>query len=78
LIYLYPWAVSLISAHLTTAGDFEFTLTGPPGAYTVLGSADLVAWSTPGTLTNILGTALFTDSMVKSKLHNLYRGRTEP
>jgi hypothetical protein len=59
-------------------GAFEFTLTGPPGAYTVLGSTDLAAWSTQGTLTNALGAAIFTDLTVKNSLQNFYQARIGP
>jgi hypothetical protein len=63
--------VSLGSGKRTTAGAFEFTLTGPPGAYTILGSADVGrAWSELGTLTNELGIAIFNDSTVTNSLQN--------
>jgi internalin A len=74
-VYTYPAAVSLRSGQHTTAGAFEFTLTGPPGAYTILGSVDLAVWSEVGTLTNELGTAVFPDVTVKNSLQNFYRAR---
>jgi hypothetical protein len=75
-VYVYPVAVSLVSGQRTIAGAFEFTLTGPPGAYTIMGSANLAAWSELGTLTNEIGTAVFTDLTVTNSLQNFYRART--
>jgi internalin A len=74
-IYTYPLTVILGAGHETTDGAFEFTLTGPPGTYTILGSADLAAWSELTTLTNELGTALFSDLVVKNSLQKFYRAR---
>jgi len=77
-VYAYPLEVSLVSGQPTMAGAFEFTLTGPPGAYTILGSSDLATWSELGTLTNELGTAVFNDLTVTNSSQNFYRARTAP
>jgi internalin A len=74
----FPLTVSLDSGRRTTAGTFQFALTGPPGAYTILGSADLAAWSELGTLTNKLGIAVFIDLTVTNSLQNFYRVRPAP
>ena len=65
-------------AQRTLAGAFEFTLTGPPGAYTVLNSTDLAAWSESGTLTNNLGSAVFTDVAANQSPRKFYRARSAP
>ena len=70
LVYTYPVAVSLVSGQRAIDGTFEFTLTGPPGIYTVLASL--------GTLTNEFGRAVFTDLTVTNSLQNFYRARLAP
>ncbi len=77
-VYTYPVAVSLVSAQRTMAEAFEFMLTGPPGAYTILGSADLAIWSELGTLNNLLGRSVFIDLTVTNSLQNFYRARSAP
>src|SRR6266404_2667518 len=74
-VYTYPLAVSLVSGKGTMAGAFEFTLTGPPGIYTVLSSANLAAWSELGTLTNNLATAIFTDAEATNSSQKFYRAQ---
>jgi hypothetical protein len=59
-------------------GAFEFTLTGPPGTYAILDSTDLATWGELGTLTNELGSAVFTDSSSPDPSRNFYRARTAP
>jgi hypothetical protein len=63
------------SAHLTAPEAFEFTLTGPPGIYTIFGSADLVAWNELGRTINILGSAVFADSTASLSTRKFYRAR---
>ena len=77
-VYTYPLAVSLVSPQRTLASGFGFTLTGPPDAYTILGSADLGTWNELGTLTNTLGAAIFTDVEAKNSSHKFYRARLTP
>jgi hypothetical protein len=61
--------------HLTPSEAFEFTLNGPPGLYTIFGSADLTAWNELGIATNILGRAVFTDSTASLSARKFYRAR---
>ncbi len=75
-VFTYPLALSLVLPRRTAAGAFEFTLTGPPGIYTVLGSADLVAWSNLGTATNNLGSIVFTDAEAHLSQQEFYRLRS--
>jgi formylglycine-generating enzyme required for sulfatase activity len=62
-VFTYPLAVSLVSPRRTVTGAFEFTLAGPPGNYAILGSANLTAWSPFATMTNQLGSTVFTDAI---------------
>jgi len=75
-VFTYPLAVQLTSPRRTLAGSFQFTITGPPGIYTLLASANLAAWSELGTATNSLGTALFTDAGTFLFPQKFYRARS--
>ena len=77
-VFTYPLAVRLISPRRTGAAAFEFALIGPPGIYTVLGSADLAAWSELGTATNQLGSAAFTHLAALLSPQKFYRARSAP
>src|SRR5262249_10167304 len=59
LVFTYPLAVRLVSPSRTMIGAFELMLTGPPGIYNVLGSADLSTWHEVGLATNTLGSVAF-------------------
>jgi hypothetical protein len=59
-VFTYPLAVQLVRPRPLT-GAFQFGLTGPPGVYAILGSADLTAWSQAGIATNTLGSISFVD-----------------
>lgn len=74
-VFTYSLTIQLASPRLTALGAFEFTLTGPPGVYTVLGSADLATWSELGSATNLLGSADFTDLTAGLSTRKLYRAR---
>jgi hypothetical protein len=71
-VYTYPLDVSLVAPQRTVTGAFTFTLTGPPAAYSIFGSTDLVAWSTMGTLANTLGSAVFSDSSASNAAQKFY------
>jgi hypothetical protein len=72
-IFTYPLAIRMDAPRLT-AEAFEFTLKGPPGNYTVFGSADLAAWTELGTATNIFGSTVFTDATTILSPRRFYRG----
>ncbi len=74
-VFTYPLAVSLASPRRTATGGFEFTLTGPPGNYAVLSSANLTVFSVLGTATNLLGSAVFTDAQAHLSAQNFYRAQ---
>jgi hypothetical protein len=63
-VFTYPPALRLASPQRTATGAFKFTLTGPPGRYTILTSTNLSNWSASGAMTNVVGSADFTDSAV--------------
>jgi len=77
-VHTYPLAVSLVSPHRTVADAFEFTLTGPPGIYAVLGSADIAAWSELAAVTNQLGGIVFTDAEANFSSQKFYRVLSAP
>jgi hypothetical protein len=77
-VFTYPLAVSTVSPRRTLAGAFEFTLTGPPGAYAILGSTDLAAWSALDVVTNSLGSIDFTDATAHLSQQKFYRVRSMP
>jgi len=68
----------LLSPRRTGAAAFELTITGSPGIYAVLGSADLAAWSDLGTLTNQLGNAVVIDAEADFSQQKFYRARFAP
>jgi hypothetical protein len=74
--FIYPLTIQLSSPHRTSVGAFEFALTGPPGVYTVLATADLATWSILAPLTNELGSAVFTDATAKLVRQKFYRVRS--
>ena len=76
-VFTYPLATRLVSPRRTVAGALEFTLTGPPGAYAVLGSTNLVAWSVLGAATNVLGSAVFSDASAALSARKFYRARLQ-
>jgi formylglycine-generating enzyme required for sulfatase activity len=61
-VFTYPLAVSLASPRRTATGAFEFGVAGPPGNYAVLSSTNLTAWRALATVTNQLGSTVFTDA----------------
>ena len=63
-MFTYPPARRLSSPQRTATGAFKFTLTGPPGRYSIQTSTNLSEWSDESIATNVVGTADFTDSGV--------------
>jgi hypothetical protein len=72
-VITYPVAISLIAPHLREDHNFDFEVTGPPGVYTILQSADLASWSTLGLATNTLGSINFTDVTANLSSQKFYR-----
>jgi formylglycine-generating enzyme required for sulfatase activity len=59
-VFTYPLTIQLVRKE-QPIGAFRFGITGPPGDYTILSSADLASWSVLGTAANPLGSVFFTD-----------------
>jgi hypothetical protein len=74
----YPLAASLTPAPQPVLGSVKITLNGPPGIYTVLGSTNLTSWDVSGSLTNNLGSAIFTDLDTNRPPTKFYRARFAP
>ncbi len=77
-VFTYPLAVRLVSPHQTAAGAFEFTLTGPPGIYSILSSTDLTMLNDSGKATNNFGSAVFIDGEARFSPQKFYRARSTP
>ena len=72
---VYP-IFGLSNATRVPGEGFRFTLTGATGrVYTLENTVDLVNWSTLATLTNQMGSILFTDQPAPSPPRRFYRGR---
>jgi hypothetical protein len=76
-VFTYPLTVQLIRLR-QPLGAFQFAVTGPPGVYAVLGSTNLAVWSEVGTVTNPLGTIVFTDVEAHLSPQKFYRARSIP
>ena len=72
-VFAYPLAIGLLKPRQTLDNAFSFVLAGPPGIYAVLGSTDLVAWSSLGAVTNTLGSIAFTDGEASFSQQKFYR-----
>jgi len=72
-VFAYPLTLQLILPDRTVDGAFDFTLTGPPGFYTVLSSTNLAAWSALGIATNTLGEVIFADAQATLSPQKFYR-----
>jgi formylglycine-generating enzyme required for sulfatase activity len=71
-VFTYPLTIQLIRLR-QPIGAFQFAVTGPPGVYAVLGSADLAVWNALGTVTNPLGSIVFTDVTAHLASQRFYR-----
>jgi len=76
-VFTYPDVPRLFRLRLPI-GAFQFALTGPPGAYSVLGSSDLTTWTEVGITTNTLGTLVFTDTTAHLSTNKFYRALLLP
>src|SRR5262249_16738295 len=71
-VFPYPLTVQLVRIR-QPVGAFQFAVTGPPGAYSILASTDLAGWSELGTVTNPLGAIVFTDVEAHLSPQKFYR-----
>lgn len=76
-VFTYPLTVELIRLR-QPIGAFQFAISGPPGAYTVLGSTNLADWSELVVLTNSVGKVVFTDGTAHLSPQKFYRTRNAP
>jgi hypothetical protein len=76
-VFTYPITVRLLRPR-TLVGAFQFGISGPPGAYTILDSTNLTVWSELGVTTNNLGSISFTDTTANGSPRKFYRVRAAP
>lgn len=76
-IFTYPLKVGLLKPQQNVEKNFEFTIAGPPGVYTILSSANLTTWSDFTVLTNQIGSVLFSDATAKFAPQKFYRVRKQ-
>lgn len=77
LVITYPLTVELAAPQLAAGGAFDFSVTGPPGIYTVFRSADLSVWNEQGFATNTIGAVQFLDATVPTPARRFYRARLQ-
>ena len=77
-VHRYPLAANLLPAAQPVLGSVKLTLNGPPGPYTVLGSTNLTSWNVSGSLTNNLGSAVFTDLDTNRPPRKFFRTQFAP
>ncbi len=70
-VLTYPLSVRLTRVRQPIAA-FQFVITGPPGAYTVLQSTNLLAWSAMRSVTNSMGAVTFTDGTANLSPQKFY------
>jgi len=71
-VFTYPLATQLVRP-LMLIGEFKFSITGPPGVYSVFGSTNLTTWSAVGVATNPLGSVSFHDVTANASPQKFYR-----
>ena len=76
-VYVYPLETRLIAEHQSSVGTFRFTLAGPPGSYRVQITADFSSWADLDAVTNVNGSAEFTDSSAGLRARSFYRVKME-
>jgi len=72
-VYTYPLVVSLSEPQVVNGGAFSFSVTGPPGVYSILDTTDLATWTQLGTVQNVIGSATFTDLQSTNSTQKFYR-----
>jgi hypothetical protein len=77
-VYVYPLTISLTAGQPMVAGAFTLTLAGPPGPYRVQVTSDFSAWSDLDLVSNVVGSAAFTDTSAGQRPRSFYRVKLEP
>ena len=73
-VFRYPLEIKLLRPR-PLVGAFQFGVTGPPGAYTVLASADLAVWNPVGFASNLVGSVSFVDETAPFVSRRFYRAQ---
>jgi hypothetical protein len=76
-VFSYPLMVSLAPTPQTPLGPFRFTVTGPPGHYTILTSTNLTTWSELGPSHIPLGEIIITDTTSQFSPRKFYRAQQQ-
>ena len=74
-VFAYPLAIRLTPWSPQPVGAFRFTITGPPGDYTILSSTNLADWSELGVSSIPLGSNTITDLTAQFSPQKFYRAR---
>ncbi len=74
-VYAYPLAPRFSAVSIDSGNDLSFVLTGPPGAYEISQSNDLVNWKASSALMNMFGSVTNRFSGVVSSSPSFYRVR---
>jgi formylglycine-generating enzyme required for sulfatase activity len=72
-VFIYPLAIQLAVKRQQPIGAFAFTISGPPGDYTVLSSTNLADWSVLGPSSIPLGAIVITDTTAQFSSRKFYR-----
>jgi formylglycine-generating enzyme required for sulfatase activity len=76
-VFTYPLTVQLAPTAQSPIGAFRFSITGPPGDYTVLSSTNLVNWTMLGPSHVPLGAILITDTTAQFSPRKFYRAEPQ-
>lgn len=76
-VFTYPLTVQLAPTPQSPVGAFRFSITGPPGDYTVLASTDLTTWNVLGPARLPLGAVLITDTTAQFSPRKFYRAQLQ-
>jgi hypothetical protein len=77
-VYLYPVEARLSATQPIVTGTFTVTLAGPPGSYRAQATPDFSTWTDLDSVTNVFGSAVFTDPSAGQRTQSFYRVKLEP
>jgi formylglycine-generating enzyme required for sulfatase activity len=76
-VFTYPLTVQVAPTPQSPIGAFRFTVTGPPGDYSVFSSTNLTTWSGLGTSHVPLGALIITDAAAQFSPQKFYRAQLQ-
>ena len=76
-VFTYPLTVQLAPTPQSPMGAFRFSITGPPGDYTVFSSTNLADWAILGPAPIPLGSILITDTTAQFSPQKFYRAQRQ-